>query len=338
MRLAVFVCLFMNILFATIIFYTYMVWSRYWHAVVLARPPNYLSAAYMQELRRRRAHPVAARGPPKTRAPYVFHPDERIAHHRALTLAQLRRVQLDWKMQRPANKYGVRFTGRRDQPFAGVGLGKYFPTVAPLGGRSFNACAVVASSGSLLNSGLGEEIDQHDVVVRFNNAPTINYELDVGTKTTLRLLNSRVISEPQFDFLGSSLYKDVSLMAWDPSRYSGDLQQWYRSPDFPVFAAYFQRRLMLPDEDFHLLEPGSLWRVWDFLQTHTHTSVLPNPPSSGFMGIALMLDRCQHVDVYEFVPSLRMTKRCHYYDVEENEFCTLGAWHPLATEKLLALR
>ena len=51
-----------------------------------------------------------------------------------------------------------------------------------------------------------------------------------------------------------------------------------------------------------------------------------------------MLDRCSWVDVYEFVPSLRMTKRCHYYDAEENEFCTLGAWHPLATEKLLALK
>ena len=51
-----------------------------------------------------------------------------------------------------------------------------------------------------------------------------------------------------------------------------------------------------------------------------------------------MLEQCNWVDVYEFVPSLRMTKRCHYYDTEENEFCTLGAWHPLAAEKLLALR
>ena len=41
---------------------------------------------------------------------------------------------------------------------------------------------------------------------------------------------------------------------------------------------------MLPEEDFQLLDPGSLWHVWDFLQTHTYTSVLPNPPSSGFMG------------------------------------------------------
>ena len=51
-----------------------------------------------------------------------------------------------------------------------------------------------------------------------------------------------------------------------------------------MFSAYFERRLMLPDEDFQLLDPTSLWNVWNFLQTHTYTSVLPNPPSSGFMG------------------------------------------------------
>ena len=71
------------------------------------------------------------------------------------------------------------------------------------------------------------------------------------------------------------------------------------------------------------------------------SSPLTEPTSSPFpspSGIALMLERCNWVDVYEFVPSLRMTKRCHYYDTEENEFCTLGAWHPLAAEKLLALR
>ena len=29
--------------------------------------------------------------------------------------------------------------------------------------------------------------------------------------------------------------------------------------------------------------------------------------------------------------------RCHYYEEEENLGCTLGDWHPLAAEKLLAM-
>jgi len=46
---------------------------------------------------------------------------------------------------------------------------------------------------------------------------------------------------------------------------------------------------------------------------------------------------CSKVHVYEYVPSMRLTKRCHYYDDNENLGCTIGDWHPLAAEKLLAL-
>lgn len=34
---------------------------------------------------------------------------------------------------------------------------------------------------------------------------------------------------------------------------------------------------------------------------------------------------------------MRLTKRCHYYEEEENLGCTIGEWHPLATEKLMAI-
>jgi hypothetical protein len=50
-----------------------------------------------------------------------------------------------------------------------------------------------------------------------------------------------------------------------------------------------------------------------------------------------MLPHCSHVDLLEYVPSVRLTKRCHYWDVAEDSSCTFGVWHPLAAEKLLAL-
>jgi hypothetical protein len=65
----------------------------------------------------------------------------------------------------------------------------------------------------------------HDMVLRFNHAPTIGYEADVGTKTTLRIVNSQVASKPSFSFMTSPLYQNVILLAWDPSNYSSTLEQ-----------------------------------------------------------------------------------------------------------------
>lgn len=54
-----------------------------------------------------------------------------------------------------------------------------------------------------------------------------------------------------------------------------------------------------------------------------------------FSGLRLLLPYCGFVDIFEYVPSVRVTKRCHYYDPEDNPSCTFGVWHPLAAEKLL---
>ncbi|ERE76761.1 alpha-2,6-sialyltransferase [Cricetulus griseus] len=55
----------------------------------------------------------------------------------------------------------------------------------------WHRCAVVSSAGSLKSSQLGREIDNHDAVLRFNGAPVANFQQDVGTKTTIRLMNSQ---------------------------------------------------------------------------------------------------------------------------------------------------
>lgn len=36
--------------------------------------------------------------------------------------------------------------------------------------------------------------------MRFNNAPTAGYESDVGSLTSLRIVNSQVVTKPQFHF------------------------------------------------------------------------------------------------------------------------------------------
>jgi hypothetical protein len=49
-------------------------------------------------------------------------------------------------------------------------------------------CAVVGSSPLLLSSSHGAEIDEHDVVFRFNFAPSTGYSRSVGRRTTVRVM------------------------------------------------------------------------------------------------------------------------------------------------------
>ncbi|RXG71699.1 Beta-galactoside alpha-2,6-sialyltransferase 2 [Armadillidium vulgare] len=271
--------------------------------------------------------------PTTTTTPATLSPEEEkrlIEKHKGLLTVQLRSSQMDGGniLFKHENKYGVKYRGLKekgiptktkllcalqkanvrtlrdgDEPFTTEGMAKYFPHDEVLEGNQFNTCAVVSSAGSLKDSNLGKFIDVHDFIVRFNHAPTKGMEKDVGFKTHFRILNSQILTKPKFDFWGSPLYRNVSMLVWDPSNYSASLAevcmitsknlpfslqrkiyiyislffpkfQWYSAPDFPVFPEYFRRRLMIPHESLHFLHPASLWRIWDVLQMFTHTRVL----------------------------------------------------------------
>ncbi|XP_061647935.1 beta-galactoside alpha-2,6-sialyltransferase 2 [Phyllopteryx taeniolatus] len=231
-----------------------------------------------------------------------------------------------------------------EEPFSSLGWARLVPFL-PLeqlhrspGGSSFRTCAVVSSAGSVLRSGLGKEIDAHDAVMRLNAAPTEGYEKDVGNKTTIRVINSKVIVSPKHHFKTSSLYKNVTLVAWDPPPYSLKLHKWFTSPDFNLFAPYMEHRESHPEQPFYILHPRYLWGLWDVIQGNTLVNIQPNPPSTGFIGILLMMALCEQVHVYEFLPSTRKTDLCHYYERYSDAACTLGAYHPLLYEKSLIQR
>ena len=68
-------------------------------------------------------------------------------------------------------------------------LRRFLPETDPHAGVEFEKCAVVGNAGSLLTDGFASEIDQHDVILRFNGAPTSTFEGSVGSKTTHDVLN-----------------------------------------------------------------------------------------------------------------------------------------------------
>ncbi|XP_066097971.1 beta-galactoside alpha-2,6-sialyltransferase 1 [Saccopteryx bilineata] len=193
-------------------------------------------------------------------------------------------------------------------------------------------CAVVSSAGSLKSSQLGKEIDDHDAVLRFNGAPTANFQQDVGTKTTIRLINSQLVTTEE-RFLKDSLYNEGILIVWDPSVYHSDIPKWYQNPDYKFFDRYKSYRKLHPEQPFYILKPQMPWELWDIIQEISPEEIQPNPPSSGMLGIIIMMTLCDQVDIYEFLPSKRKTDVCYYYQKFFDSACTMGAYHPLLFEK-----
>jgi len=164
------------------------------------------------------------------------------------------------------------------------------PDTDVVGGRVYNQCAIVGSSGSLLNFQLGRAIDRHDMVLRFNGAPTKGFEKHVGSRTTFRLVTTPFLT-----------YNEIGETVLHAPR-SEKVVQAYRSRS--RFAALNKKAPL------YLLDPGFLaWQA---------SSVLEWQPTVAWTGIMLAMQICRRVDLYGLMVAEPEGSPYHYFDTCTN--------------------
>ncbi|XP_072043209.1 alpha-N-acetylgalactosaminide alpha-2,6-sialyltransferase 5-like [Amphiura filiformis] len=211
-------------------------------------------------------------------------------------------------------------------------------------------CTLVSSSGQLLNQSAGHEIDKAECVIRMNSAPIRNYENDVGSRTTVRVIghvnlgkgidNNTDLQKKLFGNVNERpdivivpwLYADVihkkTDRAWITTQ---NLSRTFPDVKFYVLTA---KKMKLSEEIFNK-EVG-------ISRKEAHTWM-----STGWMTVLFALDACYNIDIYGLVAPDHCqidpndTTLYHYYEPDFRTECDyykasegkLQTGHKFITEK-----
>jgi len=181
----------------------------------------------------------------------------------------------------------------------------------------YGRCALVGASGAKPERLYGKEIDEYDVVVRMNFAPTKNgtgreHIALVGSKTNLRVLNSWAGMEMLASVGVKGMDDNVTLtipkkgeqegLIWQVPWVPGWLNRTRKgTPICPGIHQMFGKHMMPcldATQEFmaHLVHLKAT-RSQRILDLNTDKTGLP---SSGFYATGLMLHLCSSVDLYGF--------------------------------------
>ncbi|KAH0626255.1 hypothetical protein JD844_001138 [Phrynosoma platyrhinos] len=190
---------------------------------------------------------------------------------------------------------------------------KLLPETSPFSQSQYKNCAVVGNGGTLRNSSCGHEIDQADLVVRFN-LPPMNFSEDVGTKTDLMTINPSILKNRFHHLLAENksfadalgLYRDA-LFIIPIFTHSHDNDVGYR-------AIHTMKGFGLAQKAF-FLNPQYRTNLKNYWMKK---NLQPGRFSSGFVFLSIALEFCQRITLYGFWPFLRDLDNQpiphHYFD------------------------
>ncbi|XP_004482495.3 uncharacterized protein C20orf173 homolog [Dasypus novemcinctus] len=194
-------------------------------------------------------------------------------------------------------------------------------------GSKCRTCAVVGNSWYLRGSGLGFRINQHDIVLRMNQAPVQGFETDVGNTTTMRIMYPETanLQDPGTQLLllpmnssGLKWFMDIlqKEIIWEPKNPGFQLFQ------FPAGTKVNKDKILVISLNFLKY----IQETWMDNQGHF--------PSLGFVAVFYALHTCDQVSLFGFGTD-PFERWSHYWD-EENWF-KISMHNPRA-ENLVILR
>ncbi|XP_038056268.1 uncharacterized protein LOC119728205 isoform X2 [Patiria miniata] len=216
------------------------------------------------------------------------------------------------------------------------------------------SCAVVSSSGQLLNKSAGAEIDGYPCVIRMNSAPVSGFQDDVGSKTTARVMghvNLIKLNQSQSDqhqiFVNQSTRAERLIIPWlFNTRVDKKKDKHY------TIAKNFSKTYT--DTQFYMLSSSKMAFAENLFQTDTGISRKDAKTwlSTGWMTLIYALDTCDRTDVFGLVhekfckENPNDTTPYHYYESNGKKECEyymqsethLTSGHVFVTEKAIFAR
>jgi len=171
------------------------------------------------------------------------------------------------------------------------------------GHRCHETCALVGNSGTILGSGFGHEINQHDAVLRINFATTVGFEVDVGSRTTYDFANRKNIRESLTDKELRPRDPPSEVLAYEI------ISRATRTKIYqPAMHRHGDRVAMLFLHPNFITITSRFWTEAVQEIERINGEKYAEKPMSGYFALMYMLQVCGRVDLYGFEAFTRKSR------------------------------